>query len=418
MVTAPVLSAIVVAHGRPDLLAETLGSLRRTVTIPAELIVVDNPTAAGPTPLPELGEWATVVRNEINVGFGAAVDQAALLATGRLLLLLNPDIELPPGWLAPLIDHLESDDRIVAVSPRLVDPDGATQEIGSVVGPAGETLSLGRGPAVALADDAVVRPVDYASAACLLVDADAFAAEGGFDAGFGAGYFEDVDLLYRFAKAGWRTEVVPQVAVAHHRHGTAGGERAAQLMDERRAGFVETWRAELVGRPSLTDVVSRPHRLRSAREIRRPDRLLVLGHGSTTLPALAEGLADARRDLAVTLVADDPAPPGAGMGARVELVGRDELDAAWSAAHRLVFTAVIASEAVPADVLDLVDGVVEPMIRIAYDGGALIDVRGFGSLRLPAGRPSERWFDALAVMVGLAPPDDAGMRARARLPWR
>ncbi|MEM9035738.1 MAG: glycosyltransferase family 2 protein [Actinomycetota bacterium] len=413
--TEPLVSVIVVAHGRPDLLVDTLASLRRTMTSPYELIVVDNPTDAGPTPMPELVEGSTVVRNEINVGFGAAVDQAALVAAGRYLLLLNPDIELPHGWLAPLLQHIDAAPDVVAVSPRLVDPDGTTQEIGSVVGPAGETLALGRGPAAPLAHDPVVRPVDYASAACLLVETDAFLAEGGFDASYGAGYFEDVDLAYRFARAGWRIEVVPEVAVVHHRHGTTDDERAARLMDERRAGFVEAWRPELTGRPSLTDVVSRPHRLRSAREIRRPDRLLVLGQGSRLLPALARGLADARPDLAVTLVHDGPGGIG---GPRVEEVAIAELTAGWFAAQRLVYTAVIASRSVPVEVLDQVDVVIDPAVRIVHDGGALFDVQGAGSLRVPTQEPTERWYDALAVMVGLAPRDDTRPGPTGRLRHR
>lgn len=406
------LSVVVVAHGRPDLLATTLSSVPATMTVPWELVVVDNPTEVGPTPLPPMGERARVIRNPVNVGFGVAVNQAALVARGRYLLLLNPDVVLTQGWLPPLLAHLDADPGVAAVSPRLVDPDGTVQELGSVVGPAGETLALGRGPAAELAPDPTVRPVDYASAACLIVSTEAFLAEGGFDAGFGAGYFEDVDLLYRFAKAGWRTEVVPQVAVIHHRHGTTDDERAAQLMDERRAGFVELWRAELAGRPSLTDVASRPHRLRSAREIRRPDRLLVLAHGAEPLVRIAAGLATARPDLAVTVVHDGPP---ATTGPRIEELPTHVLTPEWCARQRLVYTAAIASRAVPAAVLEGIDVVVHPAIRLVLDGDVLADVDGAGSLRVPDGQPSARWFEALAVLVGLCPGDPGGVVPAGRL---
>ncbi len=400
---SPDVSVVIVAYGRPDLLARTIDSLTlTTATIDLELIVVDNPTDEGPTVLPALPETARVIRNERNVGFGAAINQAALVASARSMVLLNPDVELTVGWLEPLLAHLGSDPDVVAVSPRLVDPDGTTQEIGSVVGPAGETLALGRGPAAELADDDVVRPVDYVSAACLVVSTDAFLAEGGFDAAYGAGYFEDVDLLFRFARRGWRTEVVPSVPVVHHHHGTSSEEAAAQLMDERRQGFVRQWRSELEDRPSLTDVASRPHRLRSARELRRPDRLLVLAQDLPVLTAIGRGLAEHRPELAVTVVSE--APPGS-LGERVQLVGPSHFDADWLARHRLVFGAVLASTKIPPELLALVDTYVGPLIRLVYDDDVIVDTRGAAPLRVPIERPGPRWYEALASMVGLAPAD-------------
>lgn len=409
---APDVSVVIVAHGRPELLVRTIASL--TVTVAAsdiELIVVDNPTADGPTALTGLPDGTTVIRNERNVGFGAAVNQAALLAAGRVLVLLNPDVELTVGWLEPLLAHLDADPGVVAVSPQLVEPDGTTQELGSVVGPAGETLALGRGPAAELAHDRVTRPVDYVSAACLLVSIEAFLAEGGFDATFGAGYFEDVDLLFRFARRGWRTEVVPSVPVVHHRHGTSSEAAAGQMMDARRQGFVNRWRPELDGRPSLTDVVSRPHRLRSAREVRRPDRLLVLAQALPVLAAVGRGLAEHRPELAVTIVSE--APPGA-LGDRVELVGPGELDAGWFARHRLVFGSVLASTEIPPDLLSLVDAYLDPMIRLVHDDDVIVDAVGAGSLRVPVERPGPRWFEALALLVGLPPADAHELRPPGR----
>ncbi|MEO1060673.1 MAG: glycosyltransferase family 2 protein [Actinomycetota bacterium] len=399
---AATVSVVIVAYGRPDLLARTIGSLRSTAGSSVELIIVDNPTVDGPVGLPELPDGARVIRNERNVGFGAAVDQAALVASGRVLALVNPDVELTVGWLDPLLAHLDADPGVVAVSPRLVDPDGTTQEIGSVVGPAGETLALGRGPAAELAQDPVTRPVDFVSAACLLVTAEAFLAEGGFDAAFGAGYFEDVDLLFRFARRGWRTEVVPAVPVVHHRHGTSSDAEAGRLMDERRHDFVQRWRTELNGRPSLTDVASRPHRLRSARELRRPDRLLVLAQGLPVLTAIGRGLAELRPELAVTIVSE--APPGA-LGDRVELVPPGALGPGWFAAHRLVFGTVLASTLVPSELLSLVDGYIDPLVRLVHGDDLIVDALGGGSLPVPPERPGPAWFEALALLVGLAPAD-------------
>ncbi len=363
----PEVSCIVVAHGGLDLLRRTVADLASTVDAAAELIVVDNPTASGPADLGWLS-GAQVIANPTNVGFGPAVDQATLVARAPVVVLVNPDVQLTPGWLDPLRRALA--EGAVAASPRLVDPDGTTQELGSVVGPDGETLAFGRGPADALADDRVRRPVDYASAACLAVARAELLAVGGFDASWGAGYFEDVDLAQRWGEDGRRIEIVPEVAVVHHRHATTSASVAAAMMDERRAAFVARWGRRLRGRPSLTDVVSRPHRLRSAVELARPDRLLVLAGRDDRLVRVALGLAHHRRDLAVTLVC---------LGASrvdddlVEVVDDRHLDEAWFATRRLVALYAVTSVDAAARWGELLDGVVRPVVTLVVDDDRLVD---------------------------------------------
>ena len=50
-----------------------------------------------------------LVRNESNVGFGRACNQAATLATTPLLVFLNFDCEPAPGWLAALVQTADRD---------------------------------------------------------------------------------------------------------------------------------------------------------------------------------------------------------------------------------------------------------------------------------------------------------------------
>lgn len=364
----PVASVVIVAYGRDDLFQETVAALIAHTPPVYELIVVDNSPAGSEVTVPH---GARLIRNEINVGFGAAVDQAALVCRGRMLVLLNPDAVVPEGWIEELASAMVTRPDLLGVAPMLTDPDGEVQELGSVVGPDAETLALGRGPAAALADDRVARPVDYASAACLVIRLRLFLALGGFDAAFGAGYFEDVDLIYRGAAESWPVELVPTVAVAHHRHGTTSDDEAARLMEERRGAFRSRWTGELDGRPSLTDVVSRPHRLYSAREVRRPDRLLVLDGGTSAISDLASSLAERRPDLAVTLVAEGPMPPGT--SARVEVVLAADIDEAWLAARRLVHPYLLTAEATDGRLRERVRGVIQPLVDLRVEDSIVID---------------------------------------------
>src|SRR5205823_271607 len=106
---------------------------------------------------------------------------------------LNSDAMVLPGWLEPLIEALAPSDVAAAV-PCLLGLDGAVQEAGSLLGAGGHTLAFGRG---AMPDDPVVgfpRRIDYGSAACMVLEREAFGEVGGFQPAYGIGYCEDVDL--------------------------------------------------------------------------------------------------------------------------------------------------------------------------------------------------------------------------------
>ena len=61
---------------------------------------------------------------------------------------------------------------------------------------------------------AIQRDAGWLSGACLLVRRTAFEALGGFDPGYFM-YFEDVDLGYRFGKAGYRNVYAPSSVATH-----------------------------------------------------------------------------------------------------------------------------------------------------------------------------------------------------------
>jgi GT2 family glycosyltransferase len=62
----------------------------------------------------------------------------------------------------------------------------------------------------------------------MLVRRSAFEQAGGFDEGYWM-YFEDLDLCYRLAQAGWTTWYEPSVTVVHVKHGTSGRYRKPHL---------------------------------------------------------------------------------------------------------------------------------------------------------------------------------------------
>jgi GT2 family glycosyltransferase len=183
-----------------DLTAACLASIE-VHTANHEVILIDNGSDWSDQGTEALYESVTV-RNPVNRGFAVACNQGARRANGDVLVFLNNDTEVTPGWLPPLLEALETH-RIV--QPLLIYPDGSVQCSGVEVDfsrpPGGEAWNLQGQPAHTVRTDAV-------TGACLAVRADVF---DGFDEGFLNGY-EDIDLCLTVGACA----VVPASVVVHH----------------------------------------------------------------------------------------------------------------------------------------------------------------------------------------------------------
>ena len=161
-----------------------------------ELVLVDN----GSKDLTR--QMDVTIRNPRNKGFAIACNQGARAATGDVLVFLNNDTEVQPGWLEPLLAAMPG-----IAGPKLIYPDGSIQS-------AGISVDFSRAPgveAVNIQNDIGAGPVDAVTGACLAIDRARFDALGGFDSGFWNGY-EDVDLCLKNGGATF----VPQSVVVHH----------------------------------------------------------------------------------------------------------------------------------------------------------------------------------------------------------
>jgi len=214
----PLVSIIVVADGP---WADTFRCLQALVSgaagVSRELLVVDDATAdETQLALPRL-EGVTALRSDERRGFASAANAGAAMARGRHLAFLHGDTEPQPGWLGPLSALLEADPGVAAVASRLVTPDGAVESDGIAFAYAAPypltPVAHGAGAPALPADD--VLEVPAATAAALLVRADAFRAAQGFDAGHGA-VASALDLSLRLAEAGGKLLVARASTAVHH----------------------------------------------------------------------------------------------------------------------------------------------------------------------------------------------------------
>lgn len=164
-----------------------------------------------------------------NLGFAAAMNHGLLWAAkvnAEYVLVLNNDLRLPPGCIAPLLHTLAADPRLAAVAPTVVFPDGKVWAQGGSIGFYPNTLRLcghGKLPAK-LTDGPCAR--DFLPGACVLFRRADLAAAGGFDGSYFL-YWEDVDLCRRLRKNGRLLLWLPWVRVVHSSGASSGGARSS-----------------------------------------------------------------------------------------------------------------------------------------------------------------------------------------------
>ena len=231
-------SAIVVTHNSGAVIAACLRGLAGEE---CEIVVVDN--ASADETVRRVEEFAEanpvrLIRNQQNLGFGAAVNQAAREARGEVLLLLNPDAVAELGAVAALLDCMKNSGA-AAAGGALVESDRqpargfAFRKLATVAPLAFEALLLNqiwpRNPVNRRyrcldADYSQPQEVEQPAAACLAVSRTMWDKLGGFDEQFFPVWFEDVDLCKRLLEQGGRIVYCPDARFQH-----AGAHSVGQL---------------------------------------------------------------------------------------------------------------------------------------------------------------------------------------------
>jgi GT2 family glycosyltransferase len=154
------------------------------------------------------------VASGANLGYAAGNNLGAARARGEVLVFLNPDTEVAPGWLCELVRPLATDPTIGLTTSRIVlmDDPSTINACGNEVALAGIAWCRGAGrPATEFAEDADVAAVSGCSFA---IRAELFRWLGGFDERFFM-YLEDTDLSWRARVAGYRCRFAAGSVVAH-----------------------------------------------------------------------------------------------------------------------------------------------------------------------------------------------------------
>jgi GT2 family glycosyltransferase len=222
--------AVVITWNSASVVRGCLESLRAEGDAISGITVVDNGSEDGSARLVrEICPHATLIENNVNLGFAAGANQGITASQGEYILLLNPDISFRPGFTAALVDALEKDPSAGSASPKLVRPGGGTiDSAGLMMRKDRKALDRGRDEPDDGRFDEPCRVFGACGAAALfrrsMLD-DVKEGREYFDESFFS-YKEDVDLAWRADLLGWNALYVPS-AVAEHGRGWKASSRSA-----------------------------------------------------------------------------------------------------------------------------------------------------------------------------------------------
>ena len=217
-------SAVVVNYEAGDHLRRCVASLRAAGV--GEVVVVDNGSRDGSVRAAAAADpGLVVVPSGANLGYGSAANRGAAVATGEVLLVLNPDVVVAPDAPAVLAAALAASSRRGVVGPRIDTPAGARYPSPRTFPALGDALGHAFVGLVAprnrwsrrykrLDAEPGAGPVDWVSGSCVAVARPCFEALGGFDEAYFM-YAEDVDLCWRARRAGFEVAYEPAARVVH-----------------------------------------------------------------------------------------------------------------------------------------------------------------------------------------------------------
>lgn len=189
----------------------------------AEVIVADNGSTDNSVEVMR-DEFPAVrlILLDKNYGFADGYNKALQQVTAEYYILLNSDVEVTEGWLAPMLAFMDANDDVAACQPKLLSYKEKTSfeyagGAGGFIDRYGYPFCRGR------IFDTVEKdcgqydtPADlfWATGAALMIRSADYRSAGGLDGTFFA-HMEEIDLCWRLRARGRRIVCVPGSTVYH-----------------------------------------------------------------------------------------------------------------------------------------------------------------------------------------------------------
>lgn len=211
-------SIIVPVWNGADVLAGCLDSLREQASPELlEVVCVDNASEDRSAALiSERYPHVRLLCQPVNLGFAGGVNAGIAASRGDVIIVLNQDCLVQPGWLAALGRALARHPELGVAGCTISRADGSLDHVGA-------TIRRPEAHSVHLTDSAgqELQMADFVTGAAMAIPRRVVEAVGTFDEGFYPGYYEDADYCYRARRRGFTIACITEARVVHLAQGTA-----------------------------------------------------------------------------------------------------------------------------------------------------------------------------------------------------
>jgi GT2 family glycosyltransferase len=213
----PEVSIVIPIHNKLIYTLQCLQSISQDqIAHSYEVVVVDDGSTDRTVETLKQIAGLRCVALRVNRGFSEACNHGAAAARGRLLLFLNNDTVVQPGWLDELVAVMNNAPRVGVVGSRLIYPQtGEIQHAGVALNESGIPYHIGRDRPNEVDRSTETFEVDAVTGACLLTPRDLYQRLGGFDVGYRQEY-QDIDYCLKVAADGKRVMYCGSSAVLHY----------------------------------------------------------------------------------------------------------------------------------------------------------------------------------------------------------
>lgn len=242
----PLISFITICYNGLDDTCVLIESLRDTISsVSYEIIVVDNASRQDEASLiQERYPFVRTLRSEKNLGFSGGNNLGIQIAQGKYLFLINNDTYLTEDGLPALIERLESDPRIGAVSPkiRFAFPPQSIQFAGytKLSRYTMRNKALGMG----CPDDGTFdtpRPSAYLHGAALMLKREVIWKAGLMPEIYFL-YYEELDWCTSMTRAGYQLWYEPHCTIFHKESQSTGRQSPLRTFYMMRNRMLYAWR--------------------------------------------------------------------------------------------------------------------------------------------------------------------------------
>jgi GT2 family glycosyltransferase len=213
-------------------LRQFLPSVLSSICPNLEIIIGDNASTDGSVEFIEQ-EYPSIriIKNDQNYGFTGGYNRVLSQVKADYYILLNSDVEVYPGWIAPVISLMESDPLIAVAAPKIKsylqkDHFEHAGAAGGFIDKFGYIFCRGRMFYEIEQDKRQYQQSDevfWASGAAMFIKKHCWEEANGFDDSFFA-HMEEIDLCWRLKNIGYKVMYCAESEVFHLGGGTLNVE--------------------------------------------------------------------------------------------------------------------------------------------------------------------------------------------------